>query len=387
MTASVASLGFLPMALSTSAGAEVQRPLATVVIGGLVTATMLTLVVLPVIYFYLENGFRGKGRINAALMLIGFMLLAAPLHAQDLSGVSQDTAGMLRGTSGLSQDTPVISKGRPVSLQNAVDMALQNYPAAQRASIEVAKQEALQKTAFDPSPATVFYQQEETNGNNAGGIESWGIQQNIALPFTTASKSRHLKEETELSRRGARLTRQEIAAEVTLAYQELAVSGKRLETVWKLDRSYSDFEKAALLRYKTGETGKLEWLAATGKASKIGIMLQKAETDYRTSFRQLQQWLNADERYVVDTAADVKLPFIVPATDAHAAQSPLLQYYEQHALAATAAWKAERSRFWPQLSLGYSDQTVNGQGGFFAYKVGLSVPLLFFSSEERSFGK
>src|SRR3546814_13396714 len=95
---------------------------------------MLTLVVLPVIYFYLENGFRGKGRINAALMLIGFMLLAAPLHAQDLSGVSQDTAGMLRGTSGLSQDTPVISKGRPVSLQNAVDMALQNYAAAQRAS-------------------------------------------------------------------------------------------------------------------------------------------------------------------------------------------------------------------------------------------------------------
>jgi cobalt-zinc-cadmium resistance protein CzcA len=50
MTATVASLGFLPMAVSTSAGAEVQRPLATVVIGGLVTATMLTLLVLPTLY-------------------------------------------------------------------------------------------------------------------------------------------------------------------------------------------------------------------------------------------------------------------------------------------------------------------------------------------------
>jgi cobalt-zinc-cadmium resistance protein CzcA len=50
MTATVASLGFLPMAVSTSAGAEVQRPLATVVIGGLVTATLLTLLVLPAIY-------------------------------------------------------------------------------------------------------------------------------------------------------------------------------------------------------------------------------------------------------------------------------------------------------------------------------------------------
>ena len=50
MTALVASLGFLPMALSTGDGAEVQRPLATVVIGGLLTATDLTLVVLPSIY-------------------------------------------------------------------------------------------------------------------------------------------------------------------------------------------------------------------------------------------------------------------------------------------------------------------------------------------------
>ena len=50
MTALVASLGFVPMALATGAGAEVQRPLATVVIGGLVTSTLLTLLVLPTIY-------------------------------------------------------------------------------------------------------------------------------------------------------------------------------------------------------------------------------------------------------------------------------------------------------------------------------------------------
>src|SRR5262249_35201167 len=50
MTALVASLGFIPMALATSAGAEVQRPLATVVIGGLVTSTLLTLLILPTLY-------------------------------------------------------------------------------------------------------------------------------------------------------------------------------------------------------------------------------------------------------------------------------------------------------------------------------------------------
>lgn len=55
MTATVASLGFLPMALSASAGAEVQRPLATVVIGGLITATFLTLFVLPCLYILFNN--------------------------------------------------------------------------------------------------------------------------------------------------------------------------------------------------------------------------------------------------------------------------------------------------------------------------------------------
>jgi cobalt-zinc-cadmium resistance protein CzcA len=55
MTALVASLGFVPMALSTSTGAEVQRPLATVVIGGLITSTALTLLVLPTLYRWFER--------------------------------------------------------------------------------------------------------------------------------------------------------------------------------------------------------------------------------------------------------------------------------------------------------------------------------------------
>jgi heavy metal efflux system protein len=55
MTGAVASLGFLPMALSNGAGAEVQRPLATVVIGGLITATLLTLFVLPILYVWVEK--------------------------------------------------------------------------------------------------------------------------------------------------------------------------------------------------------------------------------------------------------------------------------------------------------------------------------------------
>ncbi len=60
ITALVASLGFIPMALSTSRGAEIERPLATVVIGGLITATVLTLYVLPLMYPWFSNGIRQR---------------------------------------------------------------------------------------------------------------------------------------------------------------------------------------------------------------------------------------------------------------------------------------------------------------------------------------
>jgi cobalt-zinc-cadmium resistance protein CzcA len=55
MTALVASLGFIPMAFNSGPGSEVQRPLASVVIGGLVTSTLLTLLVLPTIYYWIEK--------------------------------------------------------------------------------------------------------------------------------------------------------------------------------------------------------------------------------------------------------------------------------------------------------------------------------------------
>ena len=61
MTALVASLGFIPMALSTGSGAEAQRPLATVVIGGLISSTILTLLILPVLYELVETRFMQRG--------------------------------------------------------------------------------------------------------------------------------------------------------------------------------------------------------------------------------------------------------------------------------------------------------------------------------------
>ncbi len=62
VTALVASLGFLPMAIATGTGAEVQRPLATVVIGGILSSTLLTLLVLPMLYLLVHRGSRKENQ-------------------------------------------------------------------------------------------------------------------------------------------------------------------------------------------------------------------------------------------------------------------------------------------------------------------------------------
>jgi cobalt-zinc-cadmium resistance protein CzcA len=84
MTAFVASLGFLPMALSHGSGAEVQKPLATVVIGGLISATFLTLIVLPILYLLFENGIKRNKKVVAQKVsaVILFLMMCNIANAQ-----------------------------------------------------------------------------------------------------------------------------------------------------------------------------------------------------------------------------------------------------------------------------------------------------------------
>ncbi|WP_410500982.1 efflux RND transporter permease subunit, partial [Flavobacterium frigoris] len=86
MTALVASLGFLPMALSNGSGAEVQKPLATVVIGGLIVATFLTLFILPILYIMFEKGIKIKVRkikSITTIILFGFFFSIQTVNAQE----------------------------------------------------------------------------------------------------------------------------------------------------------------------------------------------------------------------------------------------------------------------------------------------------------------
>ncbi|PRY14312.1 cobalt-zinc-cadmium resistance protein CzcA [Pontibacter ummariensis] len=363
MTASVASLGFLPMAISTSAGAEVQQPLATVVIGGLITATLLTLVVLPVLYYYLEKGLRLKAQPALLILFVLSGTLLSPTTAKAQEGEGEVLV---------------------LTLEQAIQTALANYPGLEQAELQVAQQKALKKTAFDFGRTSLYHQREETNGEEFRGVESYGVQQQLEFPTTYLRELQYRKEQVEQSIAYRNLSANELVAEVSQAYNEWLLAESKLRIVQGLDSLYQDFEAAASLRFETGETGKLEMLSASSQAKRVAVRLEQALADYRAATLRMQTWLNTEAEIASAQAGLYRFATPPVAEDGDLLQNPLLAYYAQNVDVATAAYKVARSKFLPQINLGYSDQTVNGLDGFYLYRVGVDIPLLFFAQKGRT---
>ncbi|MEX0994367.1 MAG: efflux RND transporter permease subunit, partial [Balneolaceae bacterium] len=176
LTAATDMFGFLPMAVSTAAGAEVQRPLATVVIGGLITATLLTLVVLPLLYSLIEERkFRFSFRPSVAVVMLLLCIgLSVPSFAQNADSTLK------------------------LSQQDAIQMALERYPEIEAAKLEAERQSVLGKTAFDLPPTQVSYSEEEV-GRNSSGVRSFGIRQSLDFPLTYLRERQAGKARTELA--------------------------------------------------------------------------------------------------------------------------------------------------------------------------------------------
>ncbi len=171
LTATTDIFGFLPMAFSASAGAEVQRPLATVVIGGMLTATLLTLVVLPVLYTFVEGrSDRRKGlkapNANVIIVLIvcgGLLGIPAVANAQQQEQEKDSLP--------------------TITLEQARKRAVENYPKIQSARLEIESQQALKKTAWDLGNTQVFTGKEEV-GNGSEGVYTHSAFSNSRLIFS-----------------------------------------------------------------------------------------------------------------------------------------------------------------------------------------------------------
>lgn len=174
LTASAAALGFLPMAISTSAGAEVQRPLATVVIGGLISATALTLVLLPVLYALFDRkGHFPKVKVPKKAFTL-FFLIGIPVLGQ-------------------SQDQKITAK-------QAVEIALENNFSLKASSQRVDQSIQLIGSAIDINKTEVYYNKDNNNiAPNNLPLNVWGISQSIQFPTVYSAQRKVMVGKSQLA--------------------------------------------------------------------------------------------------------------------------------------------------------------------------------------------
>ncbi|WP_166925654.1 CusA/CzcA family heavy metal efflux RND transporter [Flavobacterium poyangense] len=345
MTAAVASLGFLPMALSTSGGAEVQKPLATVVIGGLFSATLLTLIVLPILYLLSEKQIKLKSKMIKPIVTVLLLVVSSFSFAQNKQSVT---------------------------LEKAIELAKFNNINLKIADKEVEKQTILKKTAFQPDALQVQYQGGQFNSVSYDSNVS--VQQYFPIGKITKANRQLQEELVKLAEKQKAMSEYEIEKAVTLAYYQYlyGVSVQKLNT--ELFNVYALFLKNAELRFKTGESGNIEVLSAKAKGKEIQTQKEQLEYDLVIYQKQLQFFVQTKEDIVPDTATALQFTALADLNQSKV-ENLVTDYYQQQISVyqkEANTYKAQRT---PKLGLGYFAQTIDTKSLFQGFTAGLQIPL------------
>tara|TARA_R110000868_G_scaffold116996_2_gene310920 strand:- start:4905 stop:9272 length:4368 start_codon:yes stop_codon:yes gene_type:complete len=374
LTALTDILGFLPMAISASAGAEVQRPLATVVIGGLLTSTLLTLFILPIFYQWVEKRSERKMKVNpkfvTATAVVCLLFTSTFVPAQSV-------------VEGKAQEVPQNNSLPVISLEKAVEVSKENYPLLKTKQLEIQRQTVLKGAAYDFGNTQVFTGGEEIS-DSQGIYTLVGLgQQNINL-FGIGAKKRLQKQRIALAETALELSELQVEREVKKAWSQAYQQRQKFELYRELDSIYSQFEKAIQLNFEVEAISRLEYSSATNQALQISNKLQQAESDYAIALQKLNLWLVSDTYYSVpDTLDGSEVAVLGMETDL--GNHPELQLSQKRINEAEANYDAARSDLMPNFNLQGGLQRVNGNNGFYSYQAGISIPL--FSGAVRSQAK
>ncbi len=328
MTASVASLGFLPMALSQGAGAEVQRPLATVVIGGLMIATLLTLVVLPILYRWFEKGAKKKLRVKPGAALILFLLLLGSAQGQ-----------------------------QRLTLDEMLKMGSEQNLNLQSVKKESDYWEQLGSGVFDPGKTQL--------GGEYGGINGikndtrFFVSQGFNLPAVYRRQRQLYKNEQTAQEQLATWRQAELQREIKLVFYTLADGLERKKLLQRLDSVYSRFQQSADLRLKAGESNVLEKTTADAQLQQFQLQQQQLDADILILQQQLQWLLNTGELFLPEYTILKKENNVLADTTAMAAH-PQIQYNKLKEQTAAAQTSIEKTKLLPDFSVGYSNQSIIG---------------------------
>jgi len=358
MTAFVASLGFIPMALSNGAGAEVQRPLATVVIGGLLVATFLTLFVLPLLYVTIEKGFKMENNhknITAVFILL-FSFTGFGLKAQT-----------------------------PIDLQTAINTALENNRNLKNEKLKSEYSKALIKSANDIPQTGVTFDYGQIN--SAYNDMKFGVSQNIAFPTVYKKQKNVYTEEWKKSLLNVSLEEYELKKAVSLTFCNILYWKEKERLLNEILKLYTDFSDKANLRLKAGESNILEKTTASSQKSAIEIQLKQLQQELAVLKIQFQWLLNTETDFIPEDSKS-----FANSLNEKLADHPLLKIWEQQKNISAEQIALEKAKMLPGLQLAYNlnsfkglgpdDKLYNATPQFHSVQVGVSLPI--FSAGQKA---
>ncbi len=345
LTAAAAALGFLPMAISTNAGAEVQRPLATVVIGGLITATILTLVVLPVLYAWFEEKTKLKMNKKGIAPVI-IVLLSFTMNAQQ----------------------------KPLTIDETLNLAIENNAGLKASSLKVNEADALIGSAFGFDKTSVYYHYDENNlAINGDPLKVFGIAQDFKFPTVYFADKKVNKAQLKVQESNYNIKLQFLKRDVYLAYYDLSYAKNKAKSFQYLDSLYQNFAKASERRFELGETNYLEMITAKSKQKQLETLYKQAKQEVILATEQLRKTVQVDSFQTLDE------PFLKLELQSISTEGNLgLLYFEDSKTFYKALNQKEKQSLLPDLSVEYFQGTNSGLNtNFKGYQLGLKIPLLF----------
>ena len=368
ITAAVASLGFLPMALSHGDGAEVQRPLATVVIGGLISATMLTLVVLPCLYYLVENFHHKKMKTQALLLLIGGMFLIPTLAN---------------------------SQQKSVTIDEAIHSAIQNNTGLRSVALDVEVQQLFKRTATEIPKTNAMLMVGQYNSFQQDNNIT--ITQSIPFPTVFTSQSRLFEKRIQSSEYKRAASENELVFQVKQVYLTLQFLSARQALLERQDSIYADVVKITSLQFKTGEGTFLQKTSAEARYNEVQNLKRQNEADEKVFKNQLQIFLNTTDEILLTDGSLTPLTTSLLNDSSMVDKNPLLAYQRSLADVAVQEKKVDASKALPDLTFGYFNQTLTGyqkpyKGSeqyydskyrFSGFIVGIAIPLWFIPNHAR----
>ncbi len=350
MTASVAALGFIPMALSTGSGAEVQKPLATVVIGGLLTATLLTLVVLPLLYIIFSS--KSKIAVKPFVTVVSGMIL----FGLNNEAVAQQPSS------------------KRLSVNDAISLAKNNF-LYEVNNQQIRKGEALIKTATAASISKtgVFAENEDMRPSDKTGILKIGISQSIAWPGVNKAEKKLYGEQLKYYHLNTAAIEVRLKRDIRMAYYQLWYLQDKQHLYKQLDSIYTSLNDAAVLKVRTGDSPGLDSIAANVRLRELQASILEVDKEMLIKQQAISQITNTPEMILPLTHPLEKILVKDLFTDS---LHPFLALQSEYINIANAGIEVSKKANNPELSGRFFTQRLWGANNpFSGFSVAAAFPL------------